>query len=44
MLSSRLDKKEMNTKEEVRRLTFDLLKNNPFSLLNWKIALKPFIK
>ena len=36
--------KEMNSKEEVRRLTFDLLKNNPLSLLNWKIALKPFFK
>ncbi len=44
MLSSRLNKKEMNSKEEVRRLTFDLLKNNPLSLLNWKIALKPFFK
>ena len=44
MLSSRLNNKEMNSKEEVRRLTFDLLKNNPLSLLNWKIALKPFFK
>jgi hypothetical protein len=40
MLSSRLDNRNSLNKQEVKKLSIDLLKNNPFSLLNWKIALK----
>jgi glycosyltransferase involved in cell wall biosynthesis len=40
MLSSRLDNRNSLNNQEVKKLSNDLLKNNPFSLLNWKIALK----
>jgi glycosyltransferase involved in cell wall biosynthesis len=40
MLSSRLDNRNSLNKQEVKKLSIDLLKNNPISLLNWKIALK----